>query len=227
MVKKVLVLGAGRSVTSLILSLNQLAIDHELEVTLADQEYELTVKKSQSLSHVSPLSFKTDDEELLIRTISTHDVVISMLPPSAHLKIAIQCIRLKKHLITASYLSEKLRSYDQKAKDAGILILMEAGLDPGIDHMSAMKELNEIRSMGGKITSFKSYTGGVIAPESDDNPWHYKITWNPKNVVMAGREGARFISNGQYKFIPYHSVFSRLDKVFIPEYGEYLSLIHI
>jgi len=221
MIKKILVLGAGRSVTSLIQSLNQLALTNELEITLADQNKELLLKKTEFLSRVNPLCLNINDKELLTTTICQHDIVISMLPPPVHPKVATLCIQHKKHMITASYVSEEIAQLDQQAKQASVLILMEAGLDPGIDHMSAMKELDEIRAKGGDIISFKSFTGGVVAPESDNNPWNYKITWNPKNIVLSGREGARFIRNSKYKFIPYSTIFSRIDKVIIPDYGEF------
>ena len=221
MIKRVLVLGAGRSVTSLIQSLNQLAASYALEITLADQDQTLLAQKTEHLSYVSPLHLHIDDQSLLSSTIATHDVVISMLPPLMHPTIARCCIAHQKHLITASYTSKEIQGLDAQAKQAGVLLLMEAGLDPGLDHMSAMKELDEIRAKGGQIVSFRSFTGGVVAPESDDNPWHYKITWNPENIVRAGAEGARFIRNNKYKFIPYNAIFSRLDKVEIPNYGEY------
>ncbi|MFK7900459.1 MAG: saccharopine dehydrogenase C-terminal domain-containing protein [Cyclobacteriaceae bacterium] len=116
---------------------------------------------------------------------------------------------------------DDIKELHTEAVEKGILILMEMGLDPGLDHMTAMKELDQIRSKGGDIISFKSYTGGVIAPESDNNPWHYKITWNPRNIVQAGNEGARFVRNNKYKFIPYTNIFSRLDAVNIPTVGLY------
>src|SRR6202040_1540115 len=104
------------------------------------------------------------------------------------------CIKWKKDLLTASYLDEKIRTV---VRENGLLFLCEMGLDPGIDHMSAMELIHRIKDQGGKIISFKSHTGGLVAPESDDNPWHYKISWNPRNVVMAGSAGARYKENGQ------------------------------
>ena len=155
--------------------------------------------------------------------IEKADLVISMLPARFHPEVARDCIDTRTHLITPSYISEEMQALHQEAKNAGIVIMNEIGVDPGIDHMSAMKLIHEIQGRGGDITSFKSYTGGLIAPESDDNPWNYKFTWNPRNVVLAGQGGAAsFIRNGRYKYIPYNRLFERLDQMEVEGYGSFV-----
>ena len=116
-----------------------------------------------------------------------------------------------------------MKSLDQRAKDAGIVIMNEIGVDPGLDHMSAMSVIDKIKSKGGVVSSFKSFCGGLIAPESDNNPWNYKFTWNPRNVVLAGQGGAAcFRRNGQYKYIPYNRLFGRLDYISVEGYGDFV-----
>lgn len=150
------------------------------------------------------------------------DLVISMLPAHMHIPVAIDCIALGKHLVTASYISPEMEALDVRAKEAGVILLNEIGVDPGIDHLSAMKVIDEIRAKGGKMHLFESFTGGLPAPGSDNNPWKYKFTWNPRNVVLAGSGGAvKFIHEGQYKYIPYHKVFKRTEIIEIPEFGRF------
>ena len=150
------------------------------------------------------------------------NLVVSLLPVRFHILVAKACLKYRKHLLTASYVSDEMRELDAEAQHMGVLFLNECGLDPGIDHMTAMAALDYIREEhGGTIDSFISYTGGLIAPESDNNPWHYKFTWNPRNVVLAGRETAQFIRNGRYKYIPYHRLFTRLTSVHIKGFGDF------
>ena len=158
---------------------------------------------------------------MLIEAIQKSTVVISMLPANLHFGIAQKCLALNSHLLTASYISEDIKLLDMEAKNKKLSILMELGLDPGIDHISTMDTIETIKKNGGTIKSYKSYTGGVVAPESDNNPWGYKIAWNPKNIVTAGKDGARFLKNNKHKFIPYHNLFDRLDEIHIPEIGFY------
>ena len=134
-------------------------------------------------------------------------VVISMMPPALHFLVAKDCVEYRKHLLTASYLDDKMKSLLEEIRDRKLLFICEMGLDPGIDHMSAMKIIDEIKVKGGKITSFKSHCGGLVAPESDDNPWHYKISWNPRNILMAGQSGALYKENNEIKSIAYHDLF--------------------
>lgn len=125
-------------------------------------------------------------------------------------------------MVTASYASPEMKALDEEAKAKGLIFLNECGVDPGIDHMSTMEIIEKIRAQGGEITSYESFCGGILAPESPSNPWQYKFTWNPRNVVMAGAGGAvKFIQEGLYKFIPYHKLFRRTEFVSIPGYGRF------
>lgn len=150
------------------------------------------------------------------------DLVISMLPAALHILLAPFCIKNKVSLFTASYLSEEMKKMDEEVCKNNLLFLNECGLDPGLDHMSAKKIIDEIEENGGKIITMESFTGGLVAPESDDNPWNYKITWNPKNVVLAGQGGAaRFYQKGTLKYIPYTKLFRRTEVIEILDYGKF------
>jgi saccharopine dehydrogenase-like NADP-dependent oxidoreductase len=219
--KKILVLGAGRSSSSLIEYLLKIAATNDYEVTVADTSLELARQKTKKNPRSRPILLDTNNEIKTREEIQRADLVISMLPAFLHPAIAIQCVRLKKHLVTASYVSPEMKNLDAEAKKAGIILMNEAGLDPGIDHASAMKIIDRIKSDGGKILAFKSYTGGLIAPESDDNPWGYKFTWNPRNVVLAGQGTAKYIENGKYAFIPYQKLFTRTEKIHVDGLGDF------
>jgi len=219
--KKILLLGAGRSASSLIEYLLDIAPRLDYEITVADTLLESAEQKTKKNPRARPILLDITDEIKTLAEIERADLVISMLPAFMHPPIAIKCVQLKKHLVTASYVSEEMKKLDEEAKKAGIILMNEAGLDPGIDHASAMKVIDEIKGKGGELTSFKSYTGGLIAPESDDNPWGYKFTWNPRNVVLAGQGAARYIENGKYAFIPYHKLFSRTEKIHLDELGDF------
>jgi saccharopine dehydrogenase-like NADP-dependent oxidoreductase len=145
-----------------------------------------------------------------------------MLPAHLHIEVAKDCISYKKHLVTASYISEAMQNLDTAAKENNLVFMNEIGLDPGIDHMSAMKIIDEIRYKGGKMILFESFCGGLVAPESDSNLWNYKFTWAPRNVVLAGQGGAaKFIQEGTYKYIPYQKVFSRTEFMEVEGYGRF------
>ncbi len=144
-----------------------------------------------------------------------------MLPARLHFMVADTCLKYKKNLVTASYVSKEIKKFENEAKESGILFLNEVGLDPGIDHMSAMQIIDSIKAEGGELVSFKSSTGGLVAPKFDNNPWNYKFTWNPRNVVIAGQGGAQLIKRGMYKYIPYHKLFTRLQIINIDGYGEF------
>jgi saccharopine dehydrogenase-like NADP-dependent oxidoreductase len=162
----------------------------------------------------------TDDKQRQTEIENT-DIVISMLPASMHIVVAEDCVRLCKNLVTASYVSKEIFALDEKAKNAGIILLNEIGLDPGIDHMSAMQVIDSIKENGGELTSFKSFCGGLVHPDYDTNPWHYKFTWNPRNVVLAGQGTAQYIKHGRYKYIPYHKLFERTEQMNILDAGEF------
>lgn len=220
--KNILILGAGLSSSSLIRYILKQATQFNWTVRITDQNLELVQKKINGNPHGVALNFNALDPNERKPEIEKADLVISMLPARFHVDVAKDCIELKKHLITPSYVSKEMKALDEAAKKAGIIIMNEVGLDPGIDHMSAMKIIDDIMEKGGKINSFKSFCGGLIAPESDNNPWNYKFTWNPRNVVLAGAGGAAcFIRNDRYKYIPYHRLFSRLDHLSVEGYGDF------
>ncbi len=220
--KFILVVGAGRSSSSLISYLLTQASVHNWTITVGD----ISLQASQDRVGISPrgkpIQFNIDEQERSRKAIAANDVVISLLPAHLHPQVAKICLTEKKHLLTASYVSDEMKAFDHEAKYNELLFLNECGLDPGIDHMSAMQVIDKIKAMGGTLTSFESFTGGLIAPETDsENPWRYKFTWNPRNVVMAGQGTAKFLREGQYKFIPYQQLFLRTTPVLVPGYGEY------
>lgn len=220
--KNVLVLGAGRSASSLIKYLLDNASEENWKVTVTDVSEEMAMKKTGNHPRAEAIGFDANDKEQRIREIGNADIVISMLPPSMHLKIAKDCITLQKHMVTASYVSDEMKKLNSRAKKAGVVIMNEIGVDPGIDHMSAMRVIDEVKEAGGKIVQFESFTGGLVAPESDNNPWNYKFTWNPRNVILAGQGTAvKFIQENQYKYIPYHKLFRRTEIIEIEEYGKF------
>ena len=219
--KNILVLGAGRTAPSLIKYLAGCS-SPPLTIRLADISLELARERAHEYSNVTGFEFDVLNAQQLEAEVQSTDLVISLLPIKFHVGVAKTCLKFRKHLLTASYVSFEMRDLHSEATDRGVLLLNECGLDPGIDHMTAMASLDAIREeQGGTINSFISYTGGLIAPESDNNPWHYKFTWNPRNVVLAGRETAQFIRNGRYKYIPYHRLFTRLTPVQIRGFGDF------
>ena len=220
--RKVLIVGAGKSTSYLLDYFIQHAASEKLEITVADLMADQLPQriKTHPACQVISLDVLSDKERRL--TIKKADIVISMLPPRFHIKVAEDCIAFKKHLVTASYISDEIRALDKSAKANNLVFLNEIGLDPGIDHMSAMQVINRIRAKGGKMLLFESFTGGLVAPESDDNLWNYKISWNPRNVVLAGQGGAaKFIQEGTYKYIPYHKLFRRTEFMEIEGYGTF------
>lgn len=220
--QNILILGAGLSASSLIRYLLQNAATHNWHIRIVDQDINIVKRKIGDSKQATALCFNALVSEERIPEIEKADLVISMLPARFHVEVAKDCLKFKKHLITPSYVSEEMKALDQEVKAAGLTFLNEIGVDPGIDHMSAMKIINEIKEKGGEITSFKSFCGGLIAPESDDNPWHYKFTWNPRNVVLAGQGGlASFKKKKEYKYIPYHQLFKRIDHIHIKGFGEF------
>ncbi len=220
--KKILIIGAGRSASSLIKYLLDKSESENLELTIADLSVELAQKKTNNHSRAKAIALdikNTEDRENAIRNT---DLVISMLPAFMHIDVAKDCITFKKHLVTASYISPEMQELDEQAKANNLVFMNEIGLDPGIDHMSAMKVIDEIRAKGGKMLLFESFCGGLVAPESDTNLWNYKFTWNPRNVVLAGQGGAaKFIQEGKYKYIPYHKLFRRTEFFDVEGYGRF------
>ncbi|MCP1995315.1 saccharopine dehydrogenase family protein [Flavobacterium sp. HSC-61S13] len=220
--RNILIVGAGRSASSLIKYLLEKSDLENLHITIADLSLELAQKKTQNHPNATAISLDLFDVEHRREEIAKASIVISMLPAFMHIELAKDCLTYKKHLVTASYISPEMAALDEEVKKNGLVFMNEIGLDPGIDHMSAMKILDEIRAKGGKTILFESFCGGLVAPESDDNLWNYKFTWNPRNVVLAGQGGAaKFIQEGQYKYIPYNKVFRRTEFMEIEGYGRF------
>ncbi|MGZ8553578.1 MAG: saccharopine dehydrogenase C-terminal domain-containing protein [Chitinophagaceae bacterium] len=218
--KQILLFGAGKSATVLIDYLLTNAAKENWKLIVADTNLQLATDKIKNSPSGTAASFDIMNAEKRESYISKADIVISMLPPALHSKVAKDCLHFSKHLLTASYVDDDIRSMQAEIENKKLLFLCEMGLDPGIDHMSAMKLVDEIHGKGGKITSFRSHCGGLVAPESDDNPWHYKISWNPRNIVMAGKAGAVFKKNNEIFNVPYEAVFENNETVIIPELGE-------
>ena len=218
--KRVLLLGAGRSSTALIKYLIQKVDLNGWELIVGDYNLGLAQDKLPPHPRLKGIQFDIFNERQKEEEISAADIIISMLPASLHIHVARSCLKFGKNMITASYVSDDFKKLEKEAGQKGLLFLMECGLDPGIDHMSAMKVIDNIRNKGYKLVNFETFTGGLIAPESEgSNPWKYKFTWNPRNVVMAGSGTVKFIQQGRYKYIPYHRLFRRTEIVEIPGYG--------
>ncbi len=218
---KILVIGAGRSATSLIDYLLKNANEFSWKITLADVDKKLAEEKIGNNSNASAISFNISDAEKRRAVIQQHDFIISMLPAFLHGDVARDCVEFSKHLATASYVSAEMKALDNEAKSKNILLLNECGLDPGIDHASAMKVIDEIKNKGGEISSFKSFCGGLVAPESNDNPWGYKFSWNPRNVILAGQGTAQYLENNELKFIPYNRLYTQTDEIEVEGTGKF------
>jgi len=220
--KKILLIGAGRSSSSLITYLLQKSYTENLHLTIADVSLDLA--KNILQNHENGIAivldiFNTKERQ---KAIKNADIVISMLPAHLHLNVAKDCLTFGKSMVTASYISEEMKALNDEAIKKNLIFMNEIGLDPGVDHMSAMKIIDDIKEKGGKMLLFESFTGGLVAPESDDNLWNYKFTWNPRNVLLAGQGGAaKFLQEGTYKYIPYHKLFRRTEILNIDGYGKF------
>ena len=203
--KKILILGAGLVAKPLV---RYLLDQPGYEVEVASR----TVSKAERLIDRHPKgtakSLDLKNEEGLRDEIKNSDLVISMVPYTFHTKVAKYCIEYRKHMVTTSYVSAEMKSLNGKAKDAGIMILNEIGLDPGIDHMEAMRIIHEAEDKGGEITSFTSYCGGLPAPEANTNPFGYKFSWSPIGVLLAGKNSARYLKDGKIVNIASEDLFT-------------------
>jgi len=217
--KNVLLFGAGKSATVLIDYLLDQAITENWHITVVDADLKLAQSKTGHSQRATSVSFDINNTEERAKYISRCDVAISRLPPTLHFLVAKDCVRLHKHLLTASYLDEQIKSLKNEIEKNKLIFLCEMGLDPGIDHMSAMKIIDHIREQGGHIDSFQSHCGGLVAPESDDNPWHYKISWNSRNIILAGKAGAHYRLDGEEKRVDYEDLFVAERIVEIPGIG--------
>ncbi len=217
--KNILLFGAGKSATVLIDYLLENAIAENWCLTVVDADLKLAQSKIGGSERATAVSFDITNADERIKHIKKSSIVISMLPPFLHIEVAKDCVKQQKNLLTASYVDEDIKKLQKDIEDNKLLFLCEMGLDPGIDHMSAMKIFDEIHLQEGRITSFQSHCGGLVAPESDDNPWHYKISWNPRNIIMAGKAGAHYIENGEEKRLTHAELFTPERMVEIPEIG--------
>lgn len=220
--RSILIFGAGRSASSLIRYLLAKSESENLHLVVADLSLALAEKKTQNHPNATPIALNIFETEERKAAIEKASIVISMLPAHLHIEIAKDCIEFKKHLVTASYISDAMQDLDEEAKKNNLIFMNEIGLDPGMDHMSAMKVIDEIRAQGGNMLLFESFCGGLVAPECDNNLWNYKFTWAPRNVVLAGQGGAaKFIQEGTYKYIPYGTVFRRTEFLEVEGYGKF------
>ena len=217
----ILLFGAGKSATYLIDYLADSCGDGSRKLLVADLDPALAAAKLKGRLHTEALGVNLEQEESRQQLIRQADVVISMLPAGLHPILAADCLKLGVHFFTASYESEALRAMKQEIEAKGLLFLNECGLDPGIDHLSALKIIHEAQFRGEVIRSFKSYCGGLLAPESEDNPWKYKFTWNPRNVVLAGQGTSKFLDHGEVKLVPYQQLFKRVETIHFPGLGDF------
>ena len=220
--RNILIIGAGRSATSLIRYLIEKSSAENLHITIGDISIESAQKLTKNHLNATGILLDVFNKKQREEAVKASDIVISMLPARFHIEVAKDCIAFEKNLVTASYISDEMQSLNEEVIDKGLVFMNEIGVDPGIDHMSAMQVIDTIRSKGGNVVLFESFTGGLIAPESDDNLWNYKFTWNPRNVVLAGQGGAaEFLQEGLYKYIPYNKLFRRTELIKIKGHGEF------
>jgi saccharopine dehydrogenase (NAD+, L-glutamate forming) len=220
--RKILIIGAGKSASYLIKYLLDKAQSENLKITIGDLNVDNAKKLAGNHSHTEVIHLDVFNAASRTSAVKDADIVVSMLPARFHIEVAKDCITYKKHLVTASYVSKEMQALDDDAKANGLVFMNEIGVDPGLDHMSAMQVIDQVRDKGGKMILFESFTGGLVAPESDTNLWNYKFTWNPRNVVLAGQGGAaKFLQEGQFKYIPYHRLFRRTEFLEVEAYGRF------
>lgn len=219
--KNILVIGAGRTSSSLINYLLNKSAESGWFVAIADQSLELAEQKAGDHPRAKAIKFNVIDDDDRGTQIAKADIVVSLLPETHHVHLIKDCIKHRAHLVTASYTSTEMESYDQQVQDAGLIFLNEMGLDPGIDHMDTVRLISKVKNRGGNLISLRSFGGGLITPESDDNPWGYKITWNPMNVVIAGMASARYVQDGKLRIVPYNRLFLDTHIVDVPNVGKF------
>lgn len=218
--KNILLFGAGKSATSLIDYLLANAPRQKWHITVADHDLSLIKSKTGKSYYATPAALDIKDNAARQQLIRDTDLVISLLPATLHILVAKDCLAEKKHLLTASYIDEEVKQLQPEIEKAGLLFMYEMGLDPGIDHMSAMKLIHSIEKKGGQIFSFKSYCGGLISPDSNDNPWQYKVSWNARNIVMAGISGATYKEKGKVKELTHEQLFDHTKTIQVPGLGK-------
>ena len=220
--RKILIIGAGKSSSYIVKYLVKKSANENLFITIGDIDIDNAKKLSIGSNKAKAIKFDILNEKTSSDYISKADIVISMLPARFHMHVAKKCLFYKKNLLTASYISDEMNALDSQVKKAGVIFMNEIGLDPGIDHMSAMKIIDQIKNDGNELIMFKSYTGGLIAPENDNNLWNYKFTWNSRNVVLAGQGGdAKYIEENKLKQISYKNLFKNVEPLEIEKYGKF------
>jgi len=220
--RNILIIGAGKSASYLIKYFLDKSVTEHLNITIGDLETSNAKKWIGNHPNANALTLDIFDKSAREQAVQNADIVVSMLPARFHIEVAKDCLKFGKHLVTASYVSEEMKVLDSEAKAKNLIFLNEIGLDPGVDHMSAMQVIDRIRAAGGKMLLFESFTGGLMAPESDTNLWNYKFTWNPRNVVLAGQGGAaKFLQENKFKYIPYHRLFRRTEFLEVDGYGRF------
>ena len=216
----ILIAGAGKSSSSLIHYILSHAQQHKWNVVIADGDANAIREKINGSPHARAAAIDITQAREREPLVAQADMVVSLMPPQLHILLAKDCLQHRKNLITSSYISPEMREMGNAVKEAGLMFMCEMGLDPGIDHMTATKLIHGIHRVSGTITGFKSYCGGLVAPESDNNPWHYKFTWNPRNVVTAGFGGASYLQNGRHTDVPYEKMFGHNKKIKVADIGQ-------
>jgi len=220
--RKILVIGSGKSASYLIKYLLDKSDQEDLLIIVGDINFTHAKKLIGDHKNAQAIVLDVFDKQSRENAIQNADIIVSMLPARFHIEVAKDCICFNKNMVTASYITEEMQKLDKAARDKGLIFMNEIGVDPGIDHMSAMKVIEDIRAKGGNIILFESFTGGLVAPESDNNLWNYKFTWNPRNVVLAGQGGAaKFLQENKFKYIPYNRLFRRTEFLEVEGYGRF------
>ena len=203
----ILVLGAGQSARFLIAKLLELSDKHDWSVTVGDMDVAAAEAVVDGHARGRAVYFDVNDSDLRNAEIQKADIVANLLPPAYQSLVAWDCVNHGRHMVGASYQDQAMRDLSTDAERKGVLLLGELGLDPGIDHMVAMRLIDRVREKGGRIVGFASYGGGLPAPDQPQNPLQYIITWNPRNVVMSGEDGTQYLENGKIKIVPHHHIF--------------------
>ena len=220
--RHILVIGSGKSTSYLFKYLLEQSETENLHITVGDLDIDNAKKMIGNHKNATAITLDVFDKNSREDAVKKADIVISMLPARFHIEVAKDCVTYGKNMVTASYISDEMQALDQQVKDKGLVFMNEIGVDPGIDHMSAMQVIDRIRDKGGKMILFESFCGGLVAPESDNNLWNYKFTWNPRNVVVAGQGGAaKFLQENTYKYIPYHRLFRRTEFLEVEGFGRF------
>ncbi len=221
--KNVVFFGAsGKSSIYIVDYLVQMIDSHNLKLMLCDRNTAVLDSSIQANAQIECVDLDISDVEKRQGLVKQADFVISMLPAFLHVEIAKDCLEFEKNLVTASYVSKEMKALKNQVLEKGLLFMNEIGVDPGLDHLSALNEIDQIKQKGAKLTRFETFTGGLLSPESDNNPLNYKFTWNPKYVVIAGSSGAvKFLQEGKHKYIPYHKLFRRTELIEIEDYGKF------